>query len=138
MALITILYEYTDEAILREVAQGSNEFNVPTIPISEMLPNIWNTLIESTMVSAFEDALKQAPLKMTFIGSYNQDGSQFIWTEPTETSRNHSINKYKNKLKDVIEYDENGEPINSHRPSDEEALNTQVNKIYGLSDRVLT
>ena len=94
--------------------------------------------MESTLVTAFEDALKQPPLAMTFVGSYNTDGTQFIWTEPTEIQRNHSINKYKNKLKDVIEYDENGEVIGSHPPSEAEALNTQTNKIFGWSDRILT
>ena len=141
MSLISILYEYTDEAILREVAQGAEEnpsvFNVPTISVSEMLENAWHTLIESSEVTAFELALKQPPLKMTFIGSYNQDGSQYIWTEPTEIQRNHSINSYKNKLKDVIDYDENGEPIGSHRPSEAEALATQVNLIFGQDNRIL-
>ena len=135
MALISILYEYTDEAVLRAVAQGTeetpSEFNVPTISVPEMIPDMWNTVMESTLVSDFEDALKQPPLKMTFVGSYNTDGTQFIWTEPTEIQRNHNINKYKNKLKDVIEYDESGEPIGSHPPSEAEALDTQTNKVFG-------
>jgi len=138
---ISILYEYTDETILREVAQGTEEnpsvFNVPVIPISEMLSNSYHTIIDSELVTAFEDALKQPPLKMVFIGSYHTSGSKFIWTKPTETSRNHSINKYKNKLKDIIDYDEDGVPIGSHRPSDSEAINTQVNLIAGWKGRNL-
>ena len=131
---ISIFYTYDNETVLREVAE---EFNVPAIDVPEMLVGAYHTLIEDTEVTAFEDALKQPPLKMEFIGSYNNDGSQYIWVEPTEKQRNHSINKYKGKLNDVIEYDEDGNETGSHRPTEAEALNTQVNKILGQTDRIL-
>ena len=62
-------------------------------------------------------------------------GEQYIWTEPGETSRNHSISKYKSMLRDVVEYDEEGVEISRRRPTETEALNTQVNKISGYNDR---
>jgi hypothetical protein len=96
---------------------------------------MWNVVIEPTEVTDFEDYLKSAPDKMIFIGSYNSDGSQYVWTEPQELVRNHSINKYKNSLKDIVEYDENGDETSKRRPTENEALNTQVNKVYGWNDR---
>jgi len=71
------------------------------------------------------------------IGSYNLDGSQYIWTAAGETSRNHSISKYKSMLRDVVEYDIEGVEISRRRPTESEALNTQVNKIAGYNDRQL-
>jgi len=139
--IISIIYEYPNEQVLREVAEGTEEnpsqFNVPVIRVTEMLDNMYHTLIDSELVSDFEDALKFPPDKMIFVGSYLQSGEQFIWTEPTEKQRNHSINKYKGKLNDVIEYDEDGNETGSHRPTEAEALNTQVNKILGQTDREL-
>ena len=95
------------------------------------------TLIEPEAVTSLENALQQPPLKMIVAGSFNEDGTQYIWTEPTEINRNHSINKYKNKLKDVVEYDENGDEVSRRRPTELEALNTQVNKVYGWNNRTL-
>ena len=70
------------------------------------------------------------------VGAYNMDGTHYIYGNP---NKNHTINKYKGKLKDVIDYDEEGNPIGSHPPTVAEALETQVNKIYGYaSDRTLT
>jgi len=91
---IQIIFDYQDEATLREIAIGTEEnpsvFNVPIIVIPEMNDS-YLTLIEPENVTAFIDVLKQPPLKLTIIGSYNMDGSQYIWTASGETSRNHSI-----------------------------------------------
>jgi len=95
------------------------------------------TLIEPENVTAFITALKQPPLKLTIIGSYNMDDSQYIWIAAGETSRNHSINKYKSMLRDKVEYDIEGNEISRRRPTETEALNTQVNKIAGYNDRQL-
>lgn len=132
--MIQLLYTYLDSEILKGVCE---DFNIPFITVSEMLEDSYLTLIDSDMVTDFEDALKQPPLKIFFIGSYNMDGSQYIWTEPTEIQRNHTINKYKNDLKDIIIYNEQGEPIGSRRPTTQEALDTQVNLILGRPNRNL-
>jgi len=138
--MIQIIFEYQDEATLREIAIGTEEnpsvFNLPVIVIPEM-EDAYLTLIEPENVTEFITALKQPPLRFTMIGSYNIDGSQYIWTAAGETSRNHSINKYKSMLRDKVEYDSEGVEISRRRPTDAEALNTQVNKIAGYNDRQL-
>ena len=139
--MIQLLFEYKDIAVLREVMQGTeeapSEFNLPVITIPEMLEDMYFTLIEPEAVTSLENALQQPPLKMIVAGSFNEYGTQYIWTEPTEINRNHSIDKYKNKLKDVVEYDENGDEVSRRRPTELEALNTQVNKVYGWNNRTL-
>ena len=139
--LVSIIYEYANEEVLRNIAIGTEEsaskFNVPVINVPEMAINVFHTLIDSDKVNEFESALKLAPYKLTFIGTFKQSGEPFIWTEQTEKSRNHSISRYKSMLRDVIEYDEEGVEISRRRPSEAEALNTQVNKIAGYNDRQL-
>jgi len=136
--MIQIIFDYQDEAVLREIAIGTETkpsvFNLPVIVIPEM-NNAYLTLIEPEKVTAFITALKKPPLRFTMIGSYYLSGEQYIWTEPTETSRNHSINKYKSMLRDKVEYDIEGVEISKRRPTETEALNTQVNKIAGYNDR---
>ena len=138
--MIQIIFEYQDEATLREIAIGTEEnpsvFNLPVIVIPEM-EDAYLTLIEPENVTAFITVLKQPPLRFTMIGSYYFSGEQYIWTEPGETSRNHSINKYKSMLRDKVEYNIEGVEISRMRPTDAEALNTQVNKIAGYNDRQL-
>ena len=132
--MIQLIFEYKDIDVLKEVL---NNFNYPVIAVPEMSEDMYLTLLESDKVTELEDALKQPPLKMTFVGTYNIDGYQYIWTEPTEKDRNHSINKYKNKLNNKITYDENGDVIEDRPYTEEEAKNVQVNKIYGYNDREL-
>ena len=106
--MIQIIFDYQDEATIREIAIGTEDkpsvFNLPVIVIPEMNDS-YLTLIEPENVTAFITALKQPPLKLTIIGSYNMDGCQYIWTAAGETSRNHSISKYKSMLRDKVEYD---------------------------------
>ena len=133
---ISILYTYDNEAILREVAEGTEEnpsqFNVPVIRVTEMLDDTYHTVIDSELVSDFEDALKLPPAKMTFVGSYYLDsGEQFVWVKPTEKSRNHKIAKYHARLRKVE--GENGQ----RPPTEEEALATTVNLIAGYPKRIL-
>jgi len=131
--MIQIIFEYESEDTLRGISTG---FNLPVIVIPEM-ENAYLTLIEPEMVTEFIAALKQPPLRFSMIGSYNMDGSQYIWTEPTELSRNHSIQRYSNMLRDVVTYNSEGVEISRRRPTTAEALNTQVNKIAGYNDRQL-
>jgi len=131
--MIQLIFEYGDEQTLKVIAEQP-QINVPIIVIPEMIDS-YLTLIEPENVTAFIAALKQPPLKLTIIGSYNMDGSQYIWTAAGETSRNHSINKYKSMLIDKVEYDIEGVEISRRRPTDAEAKTTQVNKIAGYNDR---
>ena len=118
--MIQLIFEYTDKDVLEEVY---SELKYPLIDIPEMLDDMYLTLLPANEVGDLEDLLKQPPLKMEVVGTYNLDGTQYVWTEPGETKWNHSINKYKNKLRG--EYTE------------EEAANRQVNKIAGYPDRIL-
>jgi len=131
--MIQIIFEYESEDTLRGISTG---FNIPVIVIHEM-ENAYLTLIEPENVTGFIAALKQPPLKLTIIGSYNMDGSQYIWTASGEVTGNHSINKYKSMLRDKVEYDIEGVEISRRRPTDAEAKTTQVNKIAGYNDRQL-
>ena len=132
--MIQLIYNYTDKDVLKVVLE---EFNYPLIEVPEMLDNMYLTLLDADKVTELEDALKQPPLKMSFVGTYNLDGSQYIWTEPTEKQRNHSISKYKNKLNNKKTYHENGDVIEDRPYTTAEAKQVQVNKIYGHNDREL-
>mgnify|MGYP000197155714 FL=1 len=139
---IQLIIDYEKEDIFEEVlnsvdADSLRVFNFPYVKISEMNDS-WLVICEPDDVTDLETALKLPPLRMNIIGTYNMDGTQYIWTEPKEIQRNHSINKYKSKLKDKITYDEDGNETNSRRPTESEALETQVNLIYGFPKRVLT
>ena len=131
--MINLIFEYENEDTLREIIVG---FDIPVIVIPEM-KDAYLTLIEPGKVTEFIAALKKPPLRFTMIGSYNMDGSQYIWTASGETSRNHSISKYKSMLRDKVEYDAEGVEISRRRPTTAEALNTQVNNIAGYNDRQL-
>ena len=131
--MIQIIFEYQDETTLRGISTG---FNLPVIVIPEM-NNAYLTLIEPEKVTEFISALKKPPLRFTMIGSYYLSGEQYIWTASGETSRNHSISKYKSMLRDKVEYDAEGVEISRRRPTTAEALNTQVNNIAGYNDRQL-
>lgn len=132
--MIQLIYSYSDEAILKTVLE---ELVLPLIKIPEMSGETYLTLIETDKVSELEDALDQAGLKLGFVGSYNMDGSQFIWTEPTEIKRNHTISNYKSALRNKITRDENGEVTSDIPYTEVEAKDVQVLKIYGLNDRDL-
>ena len=138
--MIQIIFTYEDEQILREVAEGTEEnpsqFNVPIFKVTEMI-GAYLTLIEADKVTEFEDALKQSPLKMEFVGSYEMSGEQYIWTEPTESQRNHSINKYKNKLRPRNVWNEETEEFEEVEYTETTALGRQVNQILGYPKRML-
>lgn len=132
--MIQIIFDYEDKAKMLEIAEG-NDFKLNIIDVPEM-NDAYLTLIAPEMVADFVAALKLPPLRFEMIGSYNMDGTQYIWDATTgQVSWNHSINKYKSKLKDVVAYDEEGTEISRRRPTTVEASNTQVNKIMGYADR---
>ena len=103
--------------------------------VPEMVDNTYLVLLnEPDDFDALEIEM-EAQTDVFKVGAYNMDGTQYIYGNP---NRNHTVTKYKGKLKDVIEYDEDGEVTGSHPPTEIEALNTQVNKIYGHNNRILS
>jgi len=139
--MINLLIDYEDGDVFKEVLDSVDEEGNRLYPhsyskVSEM-DDSWMVVCMPEDVTILEEGLKLPPLRLVIIGTYNEDGSQYIWTLPQEIQRNHSINKYKTKLKDIKEYDEEGNETSSRRPTEAEALNTQVNNIYGWNKRVL-
>jgi len=103
--------------------------------VPEMVDNTYLVLLnEPDDFDALEIEM-EAQTDVFIVGAYNMDGTQYIYGN---SNRNHTVTKYKGKLKDVIEYDEDGEVTGSHPPTEIEALNTQVNKIYGHNNRILS
>lgn len=141
-AQVQLIIDYESETDFIQIMESKNQDNIkvfpyPYIKIPEM-NDAWLVLLQPEQVTDLETALKLPPLRMNIIGTYNKDGTQYIWTETGEIQRNHSINKYKNQLKDIVIYDQQGNELNRRRPTEIEALNTQVNKIYGWNDRIIT
>lgn len=109
---------------------------IASTPISEMVVDTYLVLLnEADDFDALEQEMEVIN-DVFVVGTYNEDGSQYQWGNPN-SNRHHNIDKYRGKLKDVVEYDENGEETGSHPPTETEALATQVNKIYGWNDRTL-
>lgn len=124
---MTTVMESVDENVARI-------YPYPYSPISKMKDAWLLILNDKDDFDDLEQALEEEG-DIIIIGTYNMDGSQYQWFN--KPNNNHSFAKYKEQLKDVIDYDENGEPIGSHPPSDEDAENTQVNKVFGWGDRVI-
>lgn len=80
---------------------------------------------------ALEVAL-EAEGGLIIIGTYNKDGSQYEWFNQGQANRNHTLAKYHDKLNDVIEDEV------ARRPTEAEALEIQVNKVFGWGNRILT
>jgi len=115
----------------------NNEFNfyMPFTRVMEMQDDVWMIALK---VADDWDSLElamEAVDDVTVIGTYNQDGSQYLWGNAT--SRNHTIQKYHGKLRNKKEYDEDGNLITDVPYTEAEALNVQVNKFWGWSDREL-
>jgi len=125
-----------ESVLLSEDAEGNRIFNNQYSAISEM-KDAWLLLLNNKDEwDAIEVAL-EAVGGMIIVGTYNVDGSQYIWFEQGKAGLNHTLAKYQAQLNDVIDYDDNNEPIGSHPATEAEALNTQVNKIFGWGNRQL-
>ena len=104
------------------------------IAIPEMVDGSYLVLLdEPDQLDALEIAMENQT-DVTITGAFNMDGSVYLYGNGV---RDYTIAKYRGKLKDVVEYDENGEVTGSHPPSEVEALNTQCNLIAGHPSRVL-
>ena len=131
---IQILYTYPDAIVLEGVLTG---FNIPFISVPEMKDDCYLTIIDSEEVTNLQEDLNTPLATMNYIGSYYMDGVQFIWTEPTELDRNHSMIKYKAALDNIVIFDDNNNIIVDRRPTMLEAEHTQVTLIAGYPDRII-
>ena len=114
---INLIYSYSSKTKIKAACLKNS---VPFISIPEM-DKAYLTLIEPEMVAGFFADLETATQKVTVVGSYNRDGSHYIFDD---ADWNHTIEKYRAKLKGS--------------PTESEALLTQVNLMAGAKPRVLT
>ena len=116
------------EVNVKEV-MNTEGFNFQCATVSEMV-NGWLILInEKDDFDAIEEAIEELG-DVDIVGTYNMDGTHFQWVNPN-SNRNHSLTKYTNKLKPKI-VDEEEIPY-----TEEEALEKQVNLVYGYPNRIL-
>jgi hypothetical protein len=109
------------------------EFNFQCATVSEM-ENGWLLIInEKDDFDDIEQAIEDEG-DVLIVGSYNMDGSQYTWDNP---NRNHTIQKYHGKLKPKKVYNEQTDEYDEIPYTEEEALNVQVNLIYGQPNRIL-
>lgn len=98
------------------------EFGFQLTRVSEMIDNTYLILInDKDDFDAIELAIEEVG-DVDIVGSYNMDGTQFQWINPN-SNRNHTITKYAGKL--------------LGNPTETEALDIQVNLIFGHPKRIL-
>ena len=132
--MIQLLYTYDNEVVLKEVL---DTFGFPFIKVPEMKEGAYLTLLKRNQVLDFEAALLTDDLEMVVIGSYRGNGSKHRWVAENRKKFNHTVNKYRRKLNDIVTYDEDGNELSRRRPTKPEAKRTQVNLISGQSKREL-
>ena len=104
------------------------------IAISEMIENSYLVLLEEPdHLDALETAMEDQT-DVTITGAFKMDGSVYLYGNG---KKDYTKTKYRGKLKDIVEYDDNGEEVNRRRPTETEAVNTQVNLIAGHPQRKL-
>ena len=109
------------------------EFNFQCATVSEMV-NGWLLLInEKDDFDDIEQAIEELG-DVLIVGSYNMDGTQYEWNKP---KRNHTIQKYHGKLKPKKVYNEQTEEYDEVPYTELEAVNVQVNLVYGHPKRIL-
>ena len=108
--------------------EGNKIYPYPYSSVSEMKDGWLLILDDKDQFDALEQAL-EAEGDIIIVGTYNRDGSQYEWF--SKPNRNHSLAKYQERLNDVIEDEV------PRRPTEAEALDTQVNKIFGWGNRIL-
>jgi hypothetical protein len=110
-------------------------FYVTITEVIEMTDNVYMIgLQQPDDFDALELAM-EAQEDVFVIGTYNMDGSQYLWGN--EVSRNHTKAKYHSKLRNKKEYDQDGNLVVDEPYTLLEAESVQVNKFYGWNDRVL-
>mgnify|MGYP003654685032 FL=1 len=114
---INLIYSYPSKSKIKTVCLANA---VPFLNIFEM-DEAYLTLIEPEDVDSFISDLETASQKVTVIGSYNKNGTHYIFDN---VELNHTIEKYRSALKG--------------NPTEAEALQTQVNLMSGHPNRILT
>ena len=109
-------------------------FNFQCATVSEM-ENGWLLLInEKDDFDDIEQAIEDEG-DVLIVGSYNMNGTQYEWNN---SNRNHTIQKYHGKLKPKKVYNEQTEEYDEVPYTELEAVNVQVNLIYGHPNRELS
>ena len=102
--------------------------------VPEMVENTYLVLLNEpddfdaleTEMEAQDDVFK--------VGAYNMDGTQYIYGNP---NRNHTIEKYHGKLKPKKVFNEQTQEYDDVPYTLGEAVDVQVNKVYGWNNRTL-
>ena len=134
--MIELIIDYEDKVVF-EIVLGNFNYDYAVVPEME---DAWIVWLKPEQVQELTDALKQPTLRMEVISSFNKDGSQYIWTEPQTIQWNHSINKYKNKLRPKKVWNEDTEEYDNVPYNETTALDKQVVRIFtkgGAPDRIL-
>ena len=133
MIQLIINTEVNVKALMELEDNGLAKFQCATIP---EMDNGWLILInEKDDFDAIEQAIEDLG-DVEIVGSYNMDGSQFIWINPN-SNRNHTITKYKNKLNPKEVWNEQSQDYDYIPYTEITALEKQVNLVYGHPKRNL-
>ena len=110
-------------------------FYISFAEVNEMTDDVYLVIVkEPDNFDSIELAM-EALNDVLVIGTYNQDGSQYLWGN--EVSRNHTTNKYHARLRNHITYDEEGNILTDLPYTLEESKSVQVNRFYGWTPRNL-
>ena len=109
------------------------------VAISDMKEGHYSVLGLPEQAVALEEYLNAGEDEVGFIGSWNLDGTIYVWEEEDSEHRNYSPQKYLDALADYTDKDEDGNVIegSERRPSMEEAIVHHVSKVSGCPNRVL-
>ena len=138
MINILVWAENGIEQVMAQEDNGVLLFPYPFATVTEMQGNCYMIVLKDKddwddLEQAIEDEGG-----MVIIGTYYTDtGEKYKWFNQGQASRNHSLQKYADKLNDIVEYDEDNIEISRRRPTLEESEQTQCNKIFGKPFRNL-
>ena len=132
--MINILFQYTGNVYEAIPGYETNLFRADDIV------NGWCLVLDNPDDFDQIELDLEASGDVFVIGTYNEDGSQYIWGN--EVSRNHTPEKYVNGLHPdwlVTGYNEDGSPVLQALPYDGvSGLTVQAALPPGFSERVLT
>lgn len=87
----------------------------------------------------YSDGTTAGFVKRNKVYKKNSEGEDVLdyIEEEDDSSKNHTLKKWKDQLRDIITYDENGDPNGTRKPTDEDAANMQAGSIYGWMEKEL-
>lgn len=121
------IIKYTNRELLMQVFAGQG---MTPSPVTKMKQDIYLILGDLEQAQSLEEALNVDGNELEYIGVWNDDGT-------INDYGGYTIQKYRDDLNDVIEYDDEGEEVSRKRPTLAQARLTQVNNIAGYPDRIL-